>query len=399
MIFRVVDDPSLRELRGNRTRIPEMPRPRPEVLLGRVPRGASREASSSFFRVVKTPVPEWTKQILASAERAEASVSMSETETDLPQDVQDEIRVLAAAEAEALATDAPPEAILEETPEELEADEEARETEAQAPKGPPTPPRPPRRFEFLSRAGPLRTFLAQVAHLVDEAKVVAIRDAWRVLAVDPAHVALIDVRLEGIDALGRTDGGLHAIEEDIAFGVDVEKILALVKKAKRDDTVRLTVDLPNEADEDGLILEIGAMHRTMAAIDTADMADPKIPTLDLPAKLEISAAALLEAAKACEDVTDHVRLTATAEGLNVFGEGDVDKVSIDLRHGDEAMVETRDAYTSLFPLDHLMAFLKVVKDEAKLVVRLGTDYPIRVDWDGVTKGTWLCAPRIESHGD
>ena len=333
--------------------------------------------------------------------------SRDERETDVPEDVQDEIRRLAAAEAEALATEAPPEEIPEEiseeeSPEEREAEEEALEADAEVlegpPQEPPKPPRPPRRFEFLLRAAPMRTFLAQVAHLVDEAKIVATIEGWHVLAVDPAHVALIDVRLAGIDAFEQRDGRLVPIEDEVALGVDVEKLLALVKKAKKDDTVRLTADLPNGADKDELTLEIGAMRRTMAPIDTAEMSDPKIPTLNLPAKIEVAAAMLLEAAKAAEDVTDHVRLTATRDRLNVFGEGDVDKLSIDFRHGDEAMLEiggTEDKYTSFFPLDYLKAFLKVVKDE-KLVFGLGTDYPIRVDWEGVTKGTFLLAPRIET---
>jgi proliferating cell nuclear antigen len=371
--------------------------------------------------VVKIPVPEWTKQILAPVDKAEASVSVSEPEpvehvpeelreereTDVPEDVQEEVRALAAAEAQAL--EIPPEEPAKESEEvypegEFEAEEEVLETEAEAeaeapvepPEEPPKPPRPPRRFEFAFQAGPLRTFLAQVAHLVDEAKIVASKDGWHVKAVDPAHIAMIDARLTDlIDCFERRNGVLERIDGEVAFGVDVEKLLALVKKAKKDETIRLSADLPNPEDKDELTLEIGAMRRTMVAIDTADMSDPKVPVLNLRAKVEIAAETLLEAAKACEDITDHVRLTATREGLNVYGEGDVDTMSMDFRHGDEVQVETGDRYTSLFPLDYLMAFLKVVKDE-KLVVQLDTDYPVRVDWDGVTKGTYLLAPRIES---
>ena len=350
---------------------------------------------------MKTPIPEWSKPILVPATKAEASgaASARETETDIPKDVQDQIYALAAADAEMLGLEAKPEDIRVE---DLEADNEAFEAGTEStnelPPEPPKPPRPARRCEFVAKAGPLRTFLAQVAHLVDEAKIVATRDAWHVLAVDPAHVALIDVRLEGIDASERTDEKHRSIEDEVAFGVDLEKLLALAKKAKKDDAVRLTADLPNEADKDELTVEIGGMRRTMAAVDTADMSDPKVPTLSLPATIEVSAAALLKAAKACEDVTDHVRLTATRDSLNVSGEGDVDKVSMDLPRGAETFVEiggAEDRYTSLFPLDYLLAFLKVVKDEGKLALRLGTDYPVRVDWDGVTKGTYLLAPRIE----
>ena len=363
--------------------------------------------------MVYTPIPEWMKETLVSPNQVETNPTVQErepepeaVETDVPEDVQDEIRALAAAEAETLAFEEPPEETFdeEEPPEDTDGEEEAFEAEAQPEEAeeplrePPSPPRPLRRFEGAFRGEPLQALLAQVAHLVDEAKIVANRDGWHVRAVDPAHVALIDVHLtDVVDAVERMDGTPRSLQDDVPFGADVEKLLALVKKAKREDIVRIAADLPNASDQDMLTVEMGGMRRTMAPIDTADLTDPRIPALTLPAKVEIAAADLLDASRAAEDVSDHVRLTATRDGLSVSAEGDMDKVSIDFRRGESVEVELRgpgDAYSSLFPLDYLTSFLKTVKREA-LVLRLGTDYPVRLDWDGMTKGTYLCAPRIE----
>lgn len=173
----------------------------------------------------------------------------------------------------------------------------------------------------------------------------------------------------------------------------------ILRLGKKDTTVHMTVDLPNDEDRDRITVEIGRTTRTMAAIDTSGMSDPKVPVLNLPAKLTVRAEDLLEAVKACESISDHVRLTATRDGLNVFAEGDTDRVSMDFRHGEHAEVEyiqgEEGKATSLFPLDYFSAFVKAAK-AGPLVVQLGTDYPIRVDWDGKTKGTWLLAPRIEA---
>jgi proliferating cell nuclear antigen len=354
------------------------------------------------------------KQALVSPNDVETSPTVQEAETepealetDVPEDVQNEIRALAAAEADALVVEEPPEETLheEEPPEDVEGEGEAFEADVQAEEAeeplqePPTPPRPPRRFEFAFRAEPLKAFLGQVAQLVDEAKLVANREGWHVRAVDAAHVALIDVHLTDVaDALERVDGTPQSLREDVAFGVDVEKLFALVKKAKKDDIVRIAADLPNASGKDELTVEMGGMTRTMAPIDIADLADPRIPGLTLPATIEMGAADLLLAAKAAEDVSDHLRLTVTRDGLTVSAEGDVDKVSIDFRRGENVEVEfqgSEEAYSSLFALDYLISFLKTVKHET-LVLRLGTDFPVRVDWVGTTRGTYLCAPRIET---
>jgi prefoldin subunit 5 len=82
----------------------------------------------------------------------------------------------------------------------------------------------------------------------------------------------------------------------------------------------------------------------------------------------------------------------------VTAEGDVDKVSLDLEAVVDYVQGEEGRATSLFPLDYLAAFVKAVRDAKveEIVLQLGTDYPIRVDWDGAVKGTYLCAPRIET---
>ncbi len=358
-----------------------------------------RTPAAGFFRVVNIPTPEWMKELLATPKAAaESHVSVPEPEppeTSVPEDVQNEIRELASQEAatvEVVPEDLEPTA--EETEAEAEAELEA-ETEEQEPQEPQTPPRPPRRFEFSVEAATIKAFVAQLEHLVDEVRVHVTRDGWHVLAVDPAHVAMVDLRVDRIDGSERRDDVLGRIEGEVEFGLDLTKMKEVLRLAKKDDTVHIVVDLPDAEDKDRITVEVGHATRTIATIDTADLADPRVPALNLPAKVTMAAEDLLEAMKALESVTDHVRLSVTRDGLTVLGEGDVDKVSLDFRHGEQCEVEmTGDRHTSLFPLDYFQAFLKVVKAE-QLVLRLGTDYPVRADWDGATKGTYLLAPRIE----
>ena len=362
------------------------------------------------------PTPEWIRELLADAARPPPVASVNEpepanepvAETDVPEDLQEEIRAAAAAEAALVETPEPEvenvdiaetetEAVeLEEgaVPEDAEAGEDEQE-----PPEPPKEPRPARRFEFRVGAAPLKAFVALLEPLADEVKVTANESGWHVKAVDPAHVAMVDLTLAELpSAFERRAGVLERIADDVVFGLDLTKMKEILRLAKKDDAVAFVLDLPDAEDQDRITLEIGRTKRTMAAVDTTDMADPKVPGLNLPAKLTVAMKDLLEAVKAAESVSDHARLTATREGLNVTAEGDVDKVSLDLEASVDYVQGEEGRATSLFPLDYLAAFVKAVR-EAKveeLVVQLGTDYPIRVDWDGAVKGTYLCAPRIET---
>ncbi len=362
------------------------------------------------------PTPEWIKELLAEAARPPPAMPVSVPEpanepvpeTDIPADVQEEIRATAAAEAALVGVLEPEieyvdvveteteDVELEEgaVPEEVEAEEDEQE-----PPEPPKEPRPPRRFEFRVNAAPLKAFVALLEPLADEVKVTANGDAWHVLAVDPAHVAMVDLTLTDLPyAFERRAGVLERITDDAVFGLDLTKMKEILRLLKKDDAVSFIMDLPDAEDKDRITVEIGRTKRTMNAIDTADLADPKVPALNLPAKLTVAMKDLLEAVKAAESVSDHIRLTATREGLNVTAEGDVDKVSLDLEASVDYVQGEEGKASSLFPLDYLAAFVKAVRDAKveELVVQLGTDYPIRVDWDGAVKGTYLCAPRIET---
>jgi proliferating cell nuclear antigen len=146
----------------------------------------------------------------------------------------------------------------------------------------------------------------------------------------------------------------------------------------------------------------GAEKRTMSLVDTDGMADPRVPALNLPASFAVPGDILMEAVKSCASISDHVRFTIEADGtglgapvFTVLAQGDVDTWSASYQDEVEWVRRTADKHTSLFPLDYLTNVLKTVKQN-RLTISLGTDYPIRLDWEGVTKGTVLVAPRIES---
>ena len=351
--------------------------------------------------------PDWLKQILdapkASSEVVQVDTPVQDETESVPAEVAEEVRGLAHEElpAEEETLDHDPDgcdACL--TAEAAEQEVHPEPTDVAAEEPPETaPPREPTTWVFDVRAASFKAFLSQLGTLVDTAKVSVSRDALEAKVVDPAHVAMAVVRLGDIvDGFRRQENGATRDFEPFDVGIDVEKLSELLRKAKKDEMLRVKMELPDHLSRDRLTFYVGEVTREMSAIDTAGMSDPQLPKLELPSVVELSAKRLLEAVKACGEVSDHVVLTLTKDGLNVFAEGDIDKVTIDLNGSNVDRIEVPSdpgTFRSMFPIDYLTAFLKAVKDE-RLVLRLGTDYPLRVDWDGITKGTYLLAPRIES---
>jgi proliferating cell nuclear antigen len=137
----------------------------------------------------------------------------------------------------------------------------------------------------------------------------------------------------------------------------------------------------------------------MGLIDTAGMPDPKMPNLNLPGKVVIKASELTQGVRASEAVSDHLALTVNKDNFELFAEGDTDTVNLKLPKDLLVGLTAPNKCRSLFSIDYFSNMIKPVKGEDPVMIQLGNDNPIKVEFDiADNKGhvTYLLAPRIES---
>ncbi len=358
--------------------------------------------------------PEWVKQILASPEGDEASEQTRErTQVDpaigeAPSDVPSGGASVPEAAPDA---DQLPPTLEEVGAEDVAEDDQAmseRDAAESSDGSPPAleGPNPQVTLEAWFDAMLVRGFFGRVHALVDECKVLADEEGFHVIAVDPAHVAMVDTHLPRASleyyrlAWQTPPKEREPLLEEVEFGVDLDKLMEALKTAKDRVVLRCVGD-----PRDGRI-EIGnrGSIRTMAAVDTAGMAEVKVPDLNLPAEFTIAGRELYEALRGCEPISDHVGLEVDHNGdpshargfrFVVEAEGDVDGFRRVFQEEVTYIDDDGEPHRSLFPLDYLFGFIKRVKDE-ELRIHLGTDFLLRVDWEGATRGSWLLAPRVEA---
>jgi proliferating cell nuclear antigen len=234
----------------------------------------------------------------------------------------------------------------------------------------------------------LKGIIDVTSPLVNEAKFNLTSKGLSLRAVDPAHVAMVDLELKN-----------SAFEEykatDMELGIDLDKLSGIMKLASAGDMVILEYD----EETNRLIVKIGNLVRRMGLIDTAGMPDSKVPHLDLPAKAIVRAGELSKGVRASEAVSDHLALNIDKEYFELSAEGDTD--TVDLKLPKEMLVELQSPgkFRSLFSIDYFSNMIKAVRSEDPITINLGNDNPIRVDFDIAEKNghvTYLLAPRIES---
>lgn len=244
-------------------------------------------------------------------------------------------------------------------------------------------------FEATVKANVLKEFTGVLSTLTDEAKIVINEKGITVRAVDPAHVAMVDLTL---DAKAFEKYSASQME----MGVDIEKLGEVLRLVKSEDDVTLKFDETKSR----LVVSVGNLTRRMLLIDTSGMSEPKVPNLNLPVKVVVKASELDTGVKASAQVSDHIALIASPDGFELLSGGEAEgSISLTLPKNVLVALECKEKVKSMFSLDYFSKMMKAVSASENVIAHLGSDYPVKLEFDiagGNGHAVYLLAPRIES---
>jgi len=243
-------------------------------------------------------------------------------------------------------------------------------------------------FKTKIKADILKRFININITLVGDAKLKITPKEMSLKAVDPAHVAMVDINIEKA-----------AFEEykadEMDLGIDINKFNDVLKLASPGDFIALEYDEKSNR----LIVKIGNLVRRMGLLDTKEMPDSKIPSLSLPAKIVMEAAELRKGICASEMISDYLALIINRDGFELYATGDSDTVSLKLTKDLLTELRSEGKFKSLYAIDYFSNIIKTAKDDELITILMGNDNPMQLDFDFANKNghvTYLLAPRIEA---
>ena len=234
----------------------------------------------------------------------------------------------------------------------------------------------------------LKDLVGIVETIVDEVKLNLSSDGISLKAVDPAHVAMVDLNL-GKEAFESFEA------EEAELGINLAKIDQFLKLSSSGDLVKIE----HNEEENRLIMEVDNITQKMPLLDTAGMTDPNVPQLDLPITLKLEGKHLLKGVKASQNISDHISIMAGPDGFEIFSEEDEDMVRLSLSKDELSELNAKQEVRSLFALDYFSNMIKCVSSDTIIDMQLGADYPVKMEFDfadGNGHVIFLLAPRIES---
>jgi proliferating cell nuclear antigen len=242
-------------------------------------------------------------------------------------------------------------------------------------------------FDVKVKAEVLKEIIDVVSTLVEEAKWKIDLDSIQIRAVDPAHIAMVELNIskESFESYN---------VDKCELGVDIDKIKNVLKLARATDTITINHD----ESKNRLVLNVGNITRWMSLVDVKSLSDPKLPALTLQTKVLVNPEELKQGIRASESVSDHITLQISPEMFELSSEGESDSMNLRLPLPLLDELDCKEPVRSSYPLDYFSNMIKSITTAQKVMIYLGNDYPMRLEFD-IAEGNghviYLLAPRVE----
>jgi proliferating cell nuclear antigen len=235
----------------------------------------------------------------------------------------------------------------------------------------------------------LKHSIDAISNMIDEAGVSVSKEGLRLRAMDPAHVALVDleVKKEAFDEF--------EVGETLVLGLDLDRLDTILKRAGGGDRISLDLDAENN------MLRIkfrNSSTRTfnLPLIDVSEE-ELKVPSLEFPSVIEMDPKIVSEGIKDAEIVSDHVILKTDKENLYINARGDLGNVEVKVAKDEAKSFEVSESVKSMYSIEYLKDMIRASDIAESVKISLGENIPVKMDFIAENaRLSFLLAPRIES---
>ncbi|MDY6766069.1 MAG: proliferating cell nuclear antigen (pcna) [Candidatus Nanohaloarchaea archaeon] len=244
----------------------------------------------------------------------------------------------------------------------------------------------------LSDAGLLNDALQSISNIITEGVFQFSDDGVKLVAADPAMVAMVDFELE------QEAFDTYECDEPAKIGVNIEDLYSIVRRAGSNETVELELD--QDASKLYVRMHNGSDRSFSLALLNLDEEDiPSTDDLDFSVAADVTTAVLDDAVGDASVVGDAVTVRADGDAITLAAEGDNSTVETTIRAGSDGLMEL-DAdgqVQSMFSLDYLNKMIKAKKLSDTTRLKLGDDFPMRLEFQvpDTLQLSYVLAPRIE----
>jgi DNA polymerase III sliding clamp (beta) subunit (PCNA family) len=233
-------------------------------------------------------------------------------------------------------------------------------------------------------ADPLKTAIASLRALSDDAVIIFTDEGLTSKVVDSAHVCLLEVSIPSKTFIS------HSIPVETEIAVPLDNLESALKIAGKKDNITLSLTEENTY----LTVEIEDIVKSVRLLDSSLVKNPPAPIIPFDLSYTLDAGALKKAITASKTVGDVLTLHYDGSTTTIKVDSKMERV--------EALLETSNttitsevSITSLYTVKYLTQMVKKVG--AEIIISWGDNKPLKLfSDDGFLTLNWLLAPRQSS---
>ncbi len=244
----------------------------------------------------------------------------------------------------------------------------------------------------LEEVGLIQDSMKTISDLISEGLFQLTEEGVRLVAADPAMVALVDFNIEK-DVFESFE-----LEKDEKVGLNLENLYSILRRANSGDTITFEV----REDDSKFYITMEDSSTREFSLPILNLSEDDIPDTESLDQFKMTSnleTTVLESAiKDAMVVGDSVTVSSTGSNLRIESKGDQSNVNFNIEKGSEGVMDIEGSEaSSMFSLDYLSSMVKAKKLSDNVELKLGNDFPMRLNFEVPEKArlSFVLAPRIE----
>lgn len=247
-------------------------------------------------------------------------------------------------------------------------------------------------FEAKIELEIFKEFVTNLMIVVEEINLHISEKGFNARAVDVANVSMISCELKKV----AFEHYFLDNEININVGLYLSKIYDLLNGSNKNGIIKIEI---NTKTQKLYIIYENLSYSTSLLDPSSIRSEPNVPKIAFSNKLCINGLEFKKAIKAAERINDYVILGLKNNTFYIEAKNETDRLYLSLDTNFEEEINNNINISSIYSIDYLLNFTKVIKKTIDLHLSIGQDYPLLVTFDMINNfGTiiYFLAPRIES---
>lgn len=223
-----------------------------------------------------------------------------------------------------------------------------------------------------------------ISELVIEVKIKVNEFGLSIVAIDPANVSMISLRVP------KSSFTEFEVDQE-TLGVNLEQLKKVLRRCSKTSSLIL------ERNENFLEIKIEDKIRRLFSLNLIEVEgeDKDFPThLEYTSKIEIESQDLIDSIEDCAVISDACSFIVS-DGKFIIEAKEINKAKSEFS-GDEVKIEAENC-RARYSIEYLQKFLKAGKAYKTTQLNFAQDHPLKMDFKSdVVSLSFLLAPRIET---